>query len=260
MIITELVSALSDGDLIVDWGNKRLDTLQRKTYGRILTSFGWVGTAGAAGDGGLELFSELNSIYKSWNPAADSIINRDRIVGLDSYVPSKQKFEIECIDDMSNTAVLHASFMEQRRGESLVGKIMGKETLLFENLGTMSLGVARGIESSKELSLHEVNESNDRFITEIGLLGGSALLDSGIEILVDGDFRGSLYNTVSTTKALQRNSLVPANIYIPKGSSLDIACIDAFPADCWLAMKICDLTETSQLKAAAVEAAKPDAI
>lgn len=258
MIITEAVSAASLGDTMEDWGNKILDTLGRKNFGRILTSFGWAGTAGAAADGGLEIFEDLNSLYKSYNIRADSTINRDDLVNLEAYIPSKHKFQIECIDAMSNTAVLSMSFLEQRPGESLVGKIQGAETTLFENLGTMTLNEGLGMEKTKELGYHMVDENNDRFLSWCTLLGSSALLDSAINFTVDGDFRGSLINCVSTTKALKNNSWLPANIYIPKGSTFDINCVDAFAADALIGLKILKLTDSNI--AAQVEAAKPEEV
>jgi hypothetical protein len=259
LIITEIgLSALSLGDTLREWNNKRLDSIQRKAFGRVLTSAGWVGSAGSAADGKLEMFEDLNSIIKLPNIAADSVLNRDLIVALEGYIPSKHLFDIECIDAMSNTAALMMSFLEQRPGESLVGKIQGGEVTLYETLTQMALNEGNGMEATKELGHHMVDENNDRFISYCTLLGGSAALDSGIEFTVDGDFRGSLYN-FSTTRALRHNSWFPANIYVPAGSTFDIACIDAFPgATLDVGLKILKLTDSQM--AAAVEAAKPEGV
>lgn len=259
LIITELIGAAALGDIIGDWTLKRLDNIQRKTFGRVLTSAGWAGTAGAAADGILELFEDLNSIIKLPNIAADSILNRDRIIGLEGYIPSKHKFEIECIDAMSNTGVLHLSFLEQRAGESLVGKIQGAETTLFESLpATVALGDGQLMESTKELGYHMVDENFDRFVSFVSFVGGTAVLDSGIEFTVDGDFRGSLYNCIGTALTIQHNSWFPANIYIPKGATFDIACIDAIPAASKIGLKILRLTDSPM--AASIEAAKPEEV
>jgi hypothetical protein len=258
LIITEVaLTALTSGQTMDTWNNKRIDALCKKSFGRVLTSAGWVGSAGAAADGGLEIFEDLNSIYKMWNIAADSVLNRDLIVDLEGYIPSKHEFLLECIDDMSNTAGLHLSFLEQRPGESLVGKIQGAEVTLFENISSAALNEGNLMDSTKELGYHRVDENNDRFLTYCTLVGGSAAWDSGIEFTVDGDFRGSLYN-FTTTKALRHNSWFPANIYIPKGSDFDIACIDAFPAANSIGLKIMKLTDSAM--AADVEAAKPEGV
>jgi hypothetical protein len=258
LIITELVSALTLGQTLREWNNKRLDAIQRKSFGRILTSFGWVGTAGAAADGALEIFEDLNSIMKLYNYAADSIITRDRIIGLEGYIPSKHNLDIECIDAMSNTAYIHMSFLEQRPGESLVGKIQGSETTLFESIGQPSLGDGSLMEATKELGYHKVDENNDRFVSFVTLVDSSAVGDTGIEFTVDGDFRGSLYNNPAATKVIGHNSWLPANIYIPKGSTFDVACIDAAAADVSLGLKILKLTDSPM--AAQIESAKPDEV
>lgn len=255
MIITELVSALALKEQLRDWNNKRLDNLQTKSFGRVLTSLGWVGTAGAGADGALEIFEDLNSLLKIYNYAADSIITRDRLIGLESYIPAGHTFNIECIDAMSNTAYIHMSFIEQRPGESLVGKIQGAEVTLIESIGTPSLNDGSLMEASKELGYHKVDENFDRYLSLCTLVDSSAVGDTGIEFTVDGDFRGSLYNNPAASKIIGHNSWLPANIYIPKGSIFDIACIDAAAADVTVGLKILKLTQNPQ--AANIEASKP---
>jgi hypothetical protein len=258
MIITELLTQASLGDEMRDQNNQRLDALQKKSFGRVLTSLGWAGDSGAAADGELEFFEDLVSLYRAPNIAADSVLNRDLIVGLEAYIPSRHAFNFECVDAMADAGVIHMSFLEQRPGESLVGKIQGAETTLFEPISAMTLNQGLGMEETKTLSYHKIDEENDRFLSFVTLLGSTAINDSGICFTVDGDFRGSLYNVVSVTKALRHNSWMPANIYIPKGSEFDFYCHDAFAAAARIGLKILTLTESRM--AAQVEAAKPEEV
>ena len=260
MIISELITALSVGDVIggANNPNKRLDTLWRKSYGRILTGALMAGTAGAGGDGGLEFFEDTESLGKLWNINANSTYSADQMQGYESYIPPTHKFSVECFNAMSNTAYLLMVFHEQRAGESLIGKVKGAETTLFENLGQMALNEGLGMEKTKELAYHMVDEEYDRWISQICLLGGSAIADSAIELTVSGDFRGSLHNNISTTVATKRDYWLPANIYIPAGDPFDVSCIDAFPADCYLGLRMCKLIPTRN--ADAIEASKPDTV
>jgi hypothetical protein len=258
LIITEIgLSALSKGDTLADWNNKRIDNIVRKSFGRVLTSAAWTGSAGTAADGILELYDDLESIIKLPNIRADNILTREDVVDLEAYIASKHSFDIECWNAMSNTAALHLSFLEQRPGESLVGKIQGAEVTLFESLGTPTDGVGNYMTATKILKHHMVNEDVDRFIPFSFLVGGSAVLDSGIEFTVDGDFRGSLYN-FATALTMKHSSWFPTNIYIPKGSEFDIAGIDTAPAEVKVGLKIFELTDSPM--AAEVEASKPEGV
>ena len=257
MIICENLGTLSLGDQIADIDNQYLNLIAKRKYGRILAAAGFVGSGGAVDDSRIQLTQNLKNLIKLPNPTIDSIITQDVIQGLEGYIPSTAKLEIEAIDAFSNDCYAVLSFLEQRAGESLVGKIQGNEQLLFETLGSFAEN-KNHIEETTELGNIEIDENNDRFIPWMCLVGGSAVWDSGLKVTVSGDFRGTLRNTALITETYKRNTWLPANIYIPKGEPLGLTGIDAAPAACSIGIKILSLTPSRN--AASIESAKPEGV
>lgn len=108
--------------------------------------------------------------------------------------------------------------------------------LLYENLGTMALNDGQGMTATQILEAHEVS-SNPRILVAGALVGGSGVTDSQITIKIGHKLIASLHNN-DTDLSLERDCMLPINEYIPAGQTISIACVDAFPADCWIALDI----------------------
>lgn len=107
---------------------------------------------------------------------------------------------------------------------------------LHEDLGTMALNAINGMTLTEMLK--EVEESPEpRKLIAVGLSGGSAEGDSAIEISAGDVPLCQTYNSI-TDETVIEDIMMPVNAFIPAGKELTLKCIDAFPADCHVALRI----------------------
>ena len=108
--------------------------------------------------------------------------------------------------------------------------------MIHEDLGSMALNAINGMTLTEMLA--EVEEvGQPRKLISVGLSGGSAEGDSGIEISAGDTPLVTVYNSI-TDETIIDDIMMPVNAFIPKGVKLQLKCIDAMPADCHVGIKI----------------------
>jgi len=81
------------------------------------------------------------------------------------------------------------------------------------------------------IGVPEQRVSYPRTISAIGVTGGSAAGDCGVELWVDGIKRGTYFNTATGAAADKQRDLKDADTYVPANALIQCKVIDAAPAN-----------------------------
>ena len=111
---------------------------------------------------------------------------------------------------------------------------------LNKSLGTFVSTSGNGMDLNEELSKHAKTGGN-RYFHSVCLTGGSAALDTGVEIVLK---RGNqtktlarIYNT-QTARNVTDDQMLPVSEPIPANSEIQIFSFDDAPAECFIHMII----------------------
>ena len=109
--------------------------------------------------------------------------------------------------------------------------------LIYESIGTPALTSGDLMEHSSELLKHKQTDTRRKIIS-INLTGGSAINDTKLKLVKKSAKQGDktlayLYNS-STTPNLTRWRMIPVMEWVYPGEVLELTCIDAAPAECFI--------------------------
>jgi hypothetical protein len=237
----------------VSWANSYTrvkNALNKKAYDRTLGLAMLVG-GGAARDAGMKYWAnqrELGKLYNQVLEAADMDIQAYGM-NYNGFIPMGAPCSLEVIDALTaNDYYLYLQIIEnmygapQNKHNGTSGKRFAGMYYLDENIGTMTGTVASqesgGMEKTKKLEDHIVNETNDRWISHAVIKGGSARYDSQAAITVDGVIKSTLMNSITTPTVQGDKYMLPVSVFVPKGESIDVICLETFDDEINFAAKI----------------------
>jgi len=237
MNLYEDLGTLTVGEVGTSDINKRIQNAMQRSYPRTLEAIGLSGST-AAGDAGFEWTAGDRLITTVYNEVTDEHFRAPEMQqNLGAYIPPKSIQSMEVVDAFEADAHGYWAWIEQIRGQTIPGaegKFLTSGELVLINLGTMALDKGDGMQKTKEGREFRIDEENDRWIANHALVKGTAAMDAQISVDIDGEVKGTLWNT-QTTLNIVNDTLLPAYIYVPMGEPVDVSCLNAMASDTYWA-------------------------